>query len=189
MTSDRRITPCGPQAEATDRMDLAGLRATVMGLGLFSGGVAVTRWLVGKGAQVTVTDLRPADELTESVAALDGLGVKLVLGEHREELFRSADLVVVNPAVPPTSPYLAMARESGVRLTSEIRLFFERVSSPVTGVTGSNGKSTTTALTHHILQIEFPSARIGGNIGQALIEEVEEIRPEDRVVLELSSFP
>ena len=81
-----------------------GLSVTVMGLGLFGGGVGATRYLARQGAEVTVTDLRPAKALESSIAALADLDVRFVLGLHEESDFRSADMVVVNPSVPPSSP-------------------------------------------------------------------------------------
>lgn len=160
---------------------------TVMGLGLFGGGVAAARYLAKRGCRVTVTDLKSAESLAPSLEALEGLPVTYHLGEHRAADFTGADLVVVNPAVPPRSKYLAMAREAGVRLTSEMNLFFERCPARIVGVTGTNGKSTTTSLLGDALGRAMPT-RVGGNIGRSLLEAVETIRPDETVVLELSSF-
>ncbi len=89
---------------------LEGRAVTVMGLGLFGGGAAVARFLARRGARVTVTDLRSEAELAPALRELEGLEVDFVLGRHREEDFTTADLVVVNPAVPPTSRFLTLAR-------------------------------------------------------------------------------
>ena len=159
-----------------------------MGLGVFGGGVGVTRFLVRHGAHVTVTDLRSESDMANSLARLGGLDVRLVLGQHRPEDFTTPDLVVVNPAVPKTSSYLALAREHGIPLTAEMNLFFERCAARTIGVTGSNGKSSTTAMIGLILGQTRSRVRVGGNIGHCLIEEVDEIAPDDWVVLELSSF-
>lgn len=167
--------------------DLAGRRVTVIGLGRFGGGVGVTRWLCGQGAEVTVSDKAGADELEESLVKLDGLDVTFHLGEHRESDFLDADLLVVNPAVPPDLPPLAAARAAGVPRTTEINLFIERCSAPIAGVTGSVGKSTTTAMTGAILSRRY-TTHVGGNIGRSLLESLPDIRPDHVVVLELSSF-
>ena len=168
--------------------DLAGKRITVMGLGLLGGGVGVTRFLARQGADVTVTDLKDAETLAESVAKLDGLPVAFRLGGHVDADFTNADLVVVNPAVPDGSPFLAKAREAGVALETEINLFVKLCPATLIGVTGSNGKSTTVSLLHHLLGAGDRRAWLGGNIGRSLLEDLAAIGPDDLVVLELSSF-
>jgi UDP-N-acetylmuramoylalanine--D-glutamate ligase len=164
---------------------LAGRRVTVMGLGLFGGGLGVTRYLVQAGAKVTVTDTKTAEQLREPVAALRDLPVELRLGGHDERDFRDADLVVANPAVPTSSPWLAMARA----VETELNLFFKLCRAEmVVGITGSNGKTTTTTLVGELLKRHLRKTWVGGNIGGSLLESAAEIRPEDFVVLELSSF-
>src|SRR5260221_10238410 len=91
---------------STTMSDLKNQRVTVMGLGRFGGGIAVARWLVGQGANVLVTDKDPADKLAESVGQLAGLPIQFRLGEHREEDFRSAELIVASPALPLNNAYL-----------------------------------------------------------------------------------
>ena len=136
--------------------DFRGLTVTVMGLGGFGGGVGAVRFLAEQGARIIVTDLRVADELHPSLELMDSAWpLTLKLGRHDEVDFRKTDLVVVNPAVPKDSPFLAIARESGVPLTSEMNLFWERNPGRVVAISGSNGKSTTTALIHSI----FAAAR------------------------------
>src|SRR5678816_164756 len=101
-------------------------RVTVAGLGKFGGQIAAVKWLVARGAKVLVTDKSPADKLASSRKELDGLPVEFRLGEHRIDDFTSADLIVASPAIPPHNPYLAAARQAGVPITAEIRLFIER---------------------------------------------------------------
>ena len=171
--------------------ELRGLPVTVMGLGTFGGGAGAVEFLCRQGARVTVTDLRDADVMAAEVARLDGLpGQRITwrLGEHCAGDFTGAELVVVNPAVPLGSPWLELAGSSGARLTTEIGLFWELCPAPTIGVTGSNGKSTTTAMIHAILQASGQTAWLGGNIGGSLLNALDSIRPDDRVVLELSSF-
>ncbi len=171
-----------------------------MGLGGFGGGIGVVRFFAEQGAKVLVADLRSAEELSSSLAQIDSAWpVTFRLGQHVEADFREADLIVVSPAVPKESPYLHIAKEAGVPLTSEMNLFWERNRGRVIGITGSNGKSTTTALIHAIFQAAESDASstttnkqgrcwLGGNIGVSLLPVVQQIQPEDWVILELSSF-
>lgn len=169
--------------------DLAGRRVLVIGLGLFGGGVAATRYLVGRGARVTVTDLRGPRALAPSVQALDGLPVRYRLGGQWVEDVHGADLVVANPGVPEDSPLLAAARRRGVPITAELNLFVQACPTPwIVGVTGTNGKSTTAAMCAAMCAAGPHPTWLGGNIGRSLLDELPRIGPEDRVVLEISSF-
>ncbi|HUT37543.1 MAG TPA: UDP-N-acetylmuramoyl-L-alanine--D-glutamate ligase [Planctomycetota bacterium] len=168
--------------------DFAGKRVTVMGIGLFGGGVGVARFLARQGARVTATDLKDATALAGSLAKLEGLPITCHLGRHFDEDFTDTDLVVVNPAVPDESPFLATAREAGVALETEINLFFKLCPAPIVGFTGSNGKSTAASLAAHLLEAGPRRAWLGGNIGRSLLEDLDAIRPDHLVVLELSSF-
>jgi UDP-N-acetylmuramoylalanine--D-glutamate ligase len=161
-----------------------------MGLGLFGGGVGVARHLVAQGWEVLVTDTKSEDDLRRSVDALAGLPVRFRLGGHDLADFRDTDLVVVNPAVPPGNPYVEAARAAGVRLDTEIGMFVRGCRARIVGVTGSAGKSTTSALVHACLERAALPGRVllGGNIGRSLLDEADTIRPADVVVLELSSF-
>ncbi len=160
-----------------------------MGLGHFGGGLAAARWLARQGAVVTVTDKASEDRLASSLAALDGVSIhRYRLGEHREEDFRDADLIVVNPAVRPGDRWLDLARRAGAILTSEIELFLENCPAPTIGVTGSNGKSTTAAMIASILKADGRSVCLGGNLGGSLLDDLKAMKSSDWVVLELSSF-
>ena len=173
------------RSSATD--ELAGRRVTVVGLGRFGGGVGATRWLAGQGARVTVSDAAPPEKLADSIRQLDGLDVALHLGGHDEADFLDAELLVVSPAVPPEMLLLKAARAAGVPCTTEINLFLQRCRAPVAGITGTVGKSTTTAMLGEILARRF-TAHVGGNIGRSLLGQLDAIRPDHVVVLELSSF-
>ena len=181
--------------------DYRGVRVLVMGLGSFGGGLGAVKFFVGRGGIVTVTDTRPAEKLAESLAELraslrerDLAAVEFKLGGHDDQDFRRAELIVVNPGIRRDHACLQIARAAGVPLTSEMNLFWQWNRAPVVAVTGSNGKSTTTALTHSILshhvRREGSGRRcwLGGNIGISLLPLVDEIAPNDVVVLELSSF-
>ena len=163
-------------------------RVTIMGLGSFGGGVGLAQYLVGQGADITVTDLRRADDLRASLQALAGLPIHFVFGEHRQRDFTQPDVVFVNPAVPPTSPYLELARARHIPLDSEINLFVRLCPGQIIGVTGSVGKSTTTALLGTILHLHDHRTLVGGNIGRSLLPCLPDITPDTPVVLELSSF-
>ena len=169
-------------------LNLKGKRVTVMGLGLFGGGVGATRFLVKRGAEVTVTDLRDREALRESVDALAGLPVRLKLGGHDRRDFQEAELIVVNPAVPRDSPFLKIAQENGVPIDTEMNLFFRLCRAPIIGITGTNGKTTTTALVGDILRRVNPQTVVGGNIGGSLLDQIDQIQPDTPVVVELSSF-
>ena len=166
----------------------SGRRVLVHGLGLFGGGVGAARYLARLGAEVTVTDLRSATALAESLALLSDVEHRAVLGEHRTEDFDAAELIVANPAVRPDHPLLARARARGARITTEIELFLEAVRARVVAVTGTQGKSSTVHLTAGLLEHLGYRTHVGGNIGGSLLSELEEIRATDVVVLELSSY-
>ncbi|MGH7134335.1 MAG: UDP-N-acetylmuramoyl-L-alanine--D-glutamate ligase [Pirellulales bacterium] len=169
--------------------DLAGRKVTVMGLGRHGGGVAAARWLAEQGAVVTVTDLRDERALADSVEELKSVLIaRWQLGGHKQSDFTAADLVVVNPAVRPDNELVAAASTAKVPLTSEIELFLSRCPAKVIGVTGSNGKSTTSAMIAAILQADGRRTWLGGNIGHSLLADLPQMAAGDWVVLELSSF-
>lgn len=163
-------------------------KITVMGLGLFGGGVGVAQFLAKQGAHVTITDLRNATELAPSIKQLEGLPITYKLGGHCDEDFVNADMIIVNPAVPKESRFIQIARDNHVPLDTEINIFFQLCQAPIIGITGSNGKSTTTTLTGKVLQQTQRTTWVGGNIGKSLLLHLEEIKPSDIAVIELSSF-
>lgn len=167
-------------------LELAGFRGLVVGLA--REGLALAQFLVRHGLIVTATDLRPARELAESVAALEAIGVQLTLGRHSVSLLDDTDVLFVSPGVPLDSPFIEAARQRGLPLTTESRLFCQLCPAPIVGLTGSSGKTTTTTLVGQILEAGGRSTRVGGNIGRPLIGEVEQVQPADAVVMELSSF-
>jgi UDP-N-acetylmuramoylalanine--D-glutamate ligase len=176
--------------DAHDRGSLtfAGKRITIMGLGFFGGAIGLARYLVAQGARVTVTDLQSAADLHDSVAALAGSPVRFVLGRHERADFTDVDMVFASPAVRGDSPYLVAARAGGVPVDTEMNLFMRLCRGTIVGITGSNGKTTTTSLIGTILRAATPRTRVGGNIGRSLLPEVAAIEVGDPIVLELSSF-
>jgi UDP-N-acetylmuramoylalanine--D-glutamate ligase len=162
----------------------------VMGLGVHGGGLGVVRWMAKQGAHLRVTDLRTADKLQSSIAAIqaEGIPVTYTLGEHREDDFRWADLVVRNQAVPPTSPWLALARSLGKPVEMEMTIFLRLCPGPVVAVTGTKGKSTTATWTWEMLRHWRPDALLAGNLRVSALEALPRITSDTPVVLELSSF-
>ncbi len=167
--------------------ELHGKHVTVAGLGRFGGNIIASRWLVEQGATVTVTDMAPREKLADSVKQLDGLPITWHLGEHQEDDFTNADLVVASPAIPTTNLFLQAASKAGVPVTTEIRLVVERCPATVVGVTGTKGKSTTTALLGEMLKARH-TTWVGGNIGGSLLFDLPKMKQSDVVLLELSSY-
>jgi UDP-N-acetylmuramoylalanine--D-glutamate ligase len=166
-----------------------GKRITVMGLGLLGRGLNDTLFLIGCGANVTVTDLKDENELAPSVERLRGLPVTLRLGEHVEDDFINTDMVLRNADVPRSSRFLRIALDHGIPVEMDESLFCKHFQGTVVGVTGTRGKTTTTVLTHKILSAHQGRAFLAGNIlGEATLPLLGEAQPEDPVVLELSSW-
>jgi len=173
-----------------DRRFFKDKKILVMGLGRFGGGVDVVKFACEKGAKVIVTDLAKKEELAESIKQLEGLKVEYHLGSHEPADFEQADIVVVNPAVPPDSKFVQIARKAGRKVTSQIGLFFELCPATIIGITGANGKSTTASLTAYLLRGRFGKrVWLSGNIGnEPFLTILDRIKPDDQIVLEISSF-
>jgi UDP-N-acetylmuramoylalanine--D-glutamate ligase len=171
--------------------DYAGLRVTIMGLGLHGGGLASALYFARLGAKVTVTDMKTESALAPSLEGLAGLPVRLVLGRHEAADFREADLVVKNPGVRVSSPFLQEALAAGVRVETDLSVFLRSARNPVVAVSGTKGKSTVASAIHHGIRRRDPDARLGGNITVSpltFITPPASLRPEVPVVLELSSW-
>ncbi len=157
-------------------------------LGFARQGKALARFAVGVGAQVTISDLRPAERLQDSLAELSDLPVRYVLGEHPMRLLDEADVVAISGGVPADAPLVQAARERGLPITNDAQEFIRRAPTAVIGITGSAGKTTTTALTGVMAQVSGRRTWVGGNIGRPLIADLDKMAPDDVVVQELSSF-
>ena len=169
----------------------AGKKVLVMGLGRFGGGVDVAKFAYNTGAKVTITDLAPAERLSDSLKQLKEFSnIEYHLGSHCARDFEQADIIVANPAVPADNEFLEIARRHNKLITSQVNIFFELCPTTIIGITGANGKSTTAALTAHLLKsTRYENVWLSGNIGnQPLLMLLEEISADDLVVLELSSF-
>lgn len=169
-----------------------GKRITVMGLGLLGRGVGDAAYIAeAEAAEVIVTDLKTEAELAESVEKLkDFPNVKFVLGEHREEDFENRDLVLVSAGVPMDSQYSRHAREAGVSLKQSAALFAELSNIPVIGITGTRGKSTVTAMIHHVLSVVTgEEILLGGNVrGVSNLQLLKKVKPDSLCVMELDSW-
>ncbi|MCC6675150.1 MAG: UDP-N-acetylmuramoyl-L-alanine--D-glutamate ligase, partial [Thermomicrobiales bacterium] len=161
-----------------------------MGLGTRAGGLGVARFFIEQGAIVTVTDGKTEAELAGPLAELQGLPVRLALGGHQERDFtpEGTDLVVRNPAVRRWSPYLALARESGVPVEMEMSIFLQACPAPVVGITGTKGKTSTSAITAAILREWRPGTVLAGNMGISAVGYLDRIDAETPVVLEISNW-
>lgn len=164
------------------------MKVTVMGLGLNGGGLASARYFARHGARVTVTDLRTPELLKDSIEQLSGLPVRYVLEKHEEQDFTTADLVIKNPAVAPTSRFLEAARSHSVPIETDLSIFLSIVKNPVIGVTGSKGKSTTASAIAFGLGRVDSATVLAGNITVSPLDFVDGMSPRSPVVLELSSW-
>ena len=156
--------------------------------------LAISRFLSKRGAQVVLTDSRSAQNLVAESASLADLPVEFAFGGHPESLLEGADLLCISGGVPLTIPFIVAARNQGVKLSNDSQIFLEECPATVVGITGSAGKSTTTALVGLMAQKHFEvknskhHAWVGGNIGNPLIEDLDHMDEDDLVIMELSSF-
>lgn len=170
-------------------MDFQGKRVLIMGLGVNGSGIASARYAASHGAIVRVTDLRPAALLAPSIQSLAGLPIEYVLGQHRDEDFLWAEIVIPVPGVKRNSPYLRAARDHGAYVVQEIALFFASCVGRTIGVTGTRGKTTTTTLIYEMIRANGQPAGLGGNVsGVETLSLLPGITPETQVVLELSCW-
>ncbi len=161
-----------------------GTRALVVGLK--KSGLAAVKLLAARGADVRATDLKPLEELAEARELLEQLHVPFA--RQAAEVFEGADLIVLSPDVPADLPALEAARARGAEVIGEVELAAPFLRGRTIGVTGSNGKTTTTSLIGHILRSAGIPAQVGGNIGTAVCDMIETSRDDGWNVLELSSF-
>ncbi|MDR0455082.1 MAG: UDP-N-acetylmuramoyl-L-alanine--D-glutamate ligase [Treponema sp.] len=191
------------------------MKVLIMGLGLHGGGLESARFLLKRGAELTVTDLRDEQTLAPSIEQLEAAGkgeissripagkfarVRYVLGKHEIDDFKNADMVIKNPGVAPDSPFLQAARLASVRIETDISLFLNASPARLTAVTGSKGKSSTASALHWVLVQSNGKAEgktggeadstayLGGNITVSPLSFLDNLRENDDVVLELSSW-
>jgi UDP-N-acetylmuramoylalanine--D-glutamate ligase len=167
-------------------MELKGKKVLVVGLG--KSGLAAALFLRLKGAQVTVSDIRSAESLAKEIPALLEEGIMVEAGGHGLLTFRRQDLIVVSPGVPLNTPELVQARNFGRPVIGELELAARFLKGKVLAITGSNGKTTTTALTGEILKEAGYPTLVAGNIGVAVVGLIDESTDDTWSVLEVSSF-
>lgn len=175
--------------------DWTGKRVLI--LGAARQGIALARWLARRAAYVTLNDSRQLEALTSAQAALADTNVKWVVGEHPIELLNEIDLLCISGGVPLTLPIVQEAYKRNISVSNDSQIFMEVVPCNTIGITGSAGKTTTTTLVGEMAKRSMqsaesssihPSAFIGGNIGDPLINYVDEMQKADLAILELSSF-
>jgi UDP-N-acetylmuramoylalanine--D-glutamate ligase len=164
----------------------------VVVLGFARQGGAIARYCARHGAQVVVSDLKPAEAFVDLREAMDHLPVEYVFGAHPPTLLDDADLLCLSGGVPLEAPLVKLAIDKGIPLSNDAQIFLQACPVPVIGITGSAGKSTTTALVGSMARADVQASGhrvwVGGNIGRSLLEDSDEIGAGDRVVMELSSF-
>ena len=165
-------------------MNYKGMNILIVGFGV--SGQAAARFLLGRGARVAATDLRPRETMgtfPPDLARLEGFW-----GGHSEEIFKNRDLIVVSPGVPMDLAGFKAAKRRGIPIVGEFGLAAALLKSPLIGVTGTNGKTTTVTLIERMLRSAGKKVALGGNIGTPLMEIVEERKKFDWVVAEVSSY-
>lgn len=165
--------------------NLFGLRAAVIGVA--REGTALTRFLTLAGADVTLSDVKTAEQLSAALEEVRGLPIRLALGGHPADIL-DVDVVFLSPGVPLNAPVVRQAQSRSIPISSEPRLFVQLFANPVVGITGSSGKTTTTSLVGHMLAAASRPTWVGGNIGTPLIGELAGDVLAERAVMELSSF-
>lgn len=166
--------------------ELFGKRIVI--LGLARQGKALARFAADAGADVVISDKRTPDVLQPEMEELSNVRCDMVLGDHPLSLLEGADVLAISGGVPDDLPLIAAARQQGIRITNDSLEFIKRVRATVIGITGSAGKTTTTALTGAMVRESGRTTWVGGNIGSPLISELDQIQSTDVVVQELSSF-
>jgi UDP-N-acetylmuramoylalanine--D-glutamate ligase len=173
-------------------MDMTYRGKSVLVVGAARSGIAAARFLLARSARVTLTDTQTLENLPNLIPLLHAKGLPgelaLELGGHREESFGTCDFIVLSPGVPLSLPHFETSRKAGIPVIAEIELAARHLKGRIIGITGSNGKTTTTTLVAELLTGSGLKAYAAGNIGEPLIDFVDASSPEDIYALELSSF-
>ena len=165
--------------------ELSGRSVTVIGMGISN--IPLIKMLLRAGVEVTVRDKAPRERLAEQAQELESLGAKLIFGEQYLQNLQG-DILFRTPGLSPNTPELLEAVQHGISLSSEMEVFFQTCPSHLIGVTGSDGKTTTTTIIAEFLKEANKNVYVGGNIGKPLLADVADMVEEDYAVLELSSF-
>ena len=167
-------------------MEYNGKKALVCGMA--RSGIAAAKLLNRLGARVTLQDMKKREEISADVLALEGQGIVLYTGANPDEIACAQDLIVLSPGIPCDLPFIAAAENAGIEVISEVELAYRLTPCPITAITGTNGKTTTTTLTGEIMKTAYSGTAVVGNIGIPYSEEVERLTEKDWVVAEISSF-
>ena len=171
---------------SAQKLDVKDKRVLVVGLG--KSGVASAIFLKDRGARVSVSDAKTEDQLRSAIPALLDKGISVETGGHGERTFRDQDLIVVSPGVPSDVPQLEKARAQGIPIIGEVELASRFLKGHIIAITGSNGKTTTTALAGEVIAMGGYEVLVGGNIGTPAIALVADSTSDTYNVLEISSF-
>ena len=155
-------------------------------VGLGASGISMARFLKSQGLCVAATDID--GEKTNEAAALEKLGIPVIIGSHTQKMFDKASAIIPSPGIPLNIPFIRSARDKGVPVKGELDIFAQYNTTPVIAITATNGKTTTTELTAAMLEASGLSCFVGGNIGTPLVEYLMQNSPKDIVVAEVSSF-
>jgi len=155
-------------------------------VGLGASGISMARFLASRGCRVAATDIDGTK--TSDAAALEKLGIPVMIGSHDQQMFDRASAIIPSPGVPLNMRFIRSARDKGVPVKGELDIFAGYNTTPVIAITGTNGKTTTTELTAAMLEASGISCFVGGNIGTPLVEYLIQDSPRDVVVAEVSSF-
>lgn len=167
-------------------MEYNGKKALVCGMA--RSGIAAAKLLNRLGARVTLQDMKKREEISADVLALEGEGIVLYTGANPDEIACAQDLIVLSPGIPCDLPFIAAAENAGIEVISEVELAYRLTPCPITAITGTNGKTTTTTLTGEIMKTAYSGTAVVGNTGVPYSEEVERLTEKDWVVAEISSF-
>lgn len=159
----------------------------VLVCGMAKSGISAACLLNRLGAKVTLQDLKERGQMPEA-GELEALGITLYTGKNPDDIVAEQDLIVLSPGIPCDLPFIQKAEAAGVLVISEVELAFGLTPCPLTAITGTNGKTTTTTLVGEIMQTKYPRRAVVGNIGVSYSGEVERLTTKDWVVAEISSF-
>ena len=166
--------------------NIKGKKVAVLGIGVSN--TPLIRMLLRAGVEVTACDKRRREDFDDRVEELKSLGANVCLGEDYLEHLEGQDIIFRTPGMRPDLPQLTAAVRRGSVLTSEMEVFFQVCPCPIIGVTGSDGKTTTTTIIAELLKAAGETVYLGGNIGKPLLPDVKMMEPSDFAVVELSSF-
>ena len=167
-------------------MEYNGKKALVCGMA--RSGIAAAKLLKKLGAEVTLQDMKKREELSADVRNLENEGIVLYTGANPDDIACEQDIIVLSPGIPCDLPFITVAEAAGVSVISEVELAYTLTKCPITAITGTNGKTTTTTLTGEIMKAVYGNTAVVGNIGIPYSEEVEKLTEKDWVVAEISSF-